>query len=193
LQNAQLDDGARAAAAAALLQEVRGLSEMVTSFLNFARPRPLDFGDVSLGELLEQCAADLRATFAERGVTLHFEGEFAEVRADERMLRQALANLLRNAAEAVPAEAPERRVSVRGSRERDEAGREWAAVEISDTGAGIPDEDLQRIFIPFFTTKAKGHGVGLALAHRVITDHGGALSAANAEAGGAVFTARLPV
>lgn len=193
MQNPQLDESARVAAASTLLHEVRGLSEMVTSFLNFARPRPLDFGDVALEELLAQCAADLRQLFAERGVALHVGGEFAEVRADERMLRQAFANLLRNGAEAVPAEAAERRVGVRGSRERDEAGREWAVVEITDTGTGIPEEDLQRIFIPFFTTKAKGHGVGLALAHRVVTDHGGTLSAANAPAGGAVFTARLPL
>ena len=193
LQNAALDGEARGGAAAALLHEVRGLSEMVTSFLNFARPRPLDFGDVALGELLAQCESDLDSLFAERRVALNVEGEFAEVRADERMLRQAVANLLRNAAEAVGDEAAERRVSVRGSRERDEAGREWAAVEVEDTGAGIPDEDLQRIFIPFFTTKAKGHGVGLALAHRVVTDHGGTLSAANAPSGGAVFTVRLPI
>jgi len=192
LQNPRLDEAARAAATAALLHEVRGLSEMVTSFLNFARPRPLDFGDVSLRELLEQCASDLRAVFEERGVALELEGDFAGVRADERMLRQALANLLRNAAEAVPGDAPERRVRVRGSRERDAAGGEWAAVEIADTGTGIPPEDLQRIFIPFFTTKSKGHGVGLALAHRVVTDHGGTLSAANAEGAGAVFTVRLP-
>ncbi|HWS53282.1 MAG TPA: ATP-binding protein, partial [Pyrinomonadaceae bacterium] len=78
------------------------------------------------------------------------------------------------------------------SRERDAAGGEWAAVEIADTGTGITPEDLQRIFIPFFTTKSKGHGVGLALAHRVVTDHGGTLSAANAEGAGAVFTVRLP-
>jgi C4-dicarboxylate-specific signal transduction histidine kinase len=52
---------------------------------------------------------------------------------------------------------------------------------------------LQRIFIPFFTTKSKGHGVGLALAHRVITDHGGTLSAGNAPEGGALFNIRLPL
>jgi signal transduction histidine kinase len=166
---------------------------MVTSFLNFARPRPLDFGDVSLGELLAQCAADLRGAFEGRGVALEIAGEFADVRADERMLRQALLNLLRNAAEAIPDGAAERRVAARGSRARDAGGREWAVVEIADTGTGIPEEDLQRIFIPFFTTKSKGHGVGLALAHRVVTDHGGTLSAANAEGGGAVFTVKLPL
>jgi nitrogen fixation/metabolism regulation signal transduction histidine kinase len=193
LQNPRLEEGARAAAISTLLQEVRGLSEMVTSFLNFARPRPLDFGDVPLGELLGHCAADLRPLYEERRVRLSLGGEFPEVRADERMLRQALANLLRNAAEAVAEGAAERRVEVRGSRTRDASGQEWASVEIVDTGAGIPAEDLQRIFIPFFTTKAKGHGVGLALAHRVVTDHGGTLTAANAEAGGAVFQVRLPL
>jgi signal transduction histidine kinase len=192
LQNARLDEAARASATAALLEEVRGLSEMVTSFLNFARPKPPDFGDVSLRPLVEQCAADLRALYAERRVTLSVEGDFADVHADERMLRQALLNLLRNAAEAIPEESRERRVTARGSRERDAQGRAWARVEIEDTGAGIAEADSQRIFIPFFTTKSKGHGIGLALAHRVATEHGGTLSASNSHDGGALFTLRLP-
>lgn len=192
LQNPQYVGEARASATSALLAEVRGLSEMVTSFLNFARPNPPDFGDVSLRELLDACAADLRGLFDERRATLTLAGEFPEVRADERMLRRALLNLVRNAAEAVPDEAAERRVDVRGSVETDAAGRAWVRLEVEDTGRGIAEEDLQRIFIPFFTTKSKGHGVGLALAHRVATDHGGTLSASNSNAGGAVFTLRLP-
>ena len=192
LQNTKMEEGARASATSALLQEVRGLSEMVTSFLNFARPKPPEFGDVSLGELVGQCAADLRTFLDVRRVSLAVEGEFADVRADERMLRQVLLNLLRNAAEAIPEEKAERRVTVRGTRERDADGRAWSRVEIEDTGTGIAEDDLQRIFIPFFTTKSKGHGVGLALAHRVATDHGGTLSASNSTSGGAVFTLRLP-
>lgn len=192
LQNSKMKEDVRASATAALLQEVRGLSEMVTSFLNFARPKPPDFGDVSLGELIEQCTTDLRAFYDERRVSLEIEGEFADVHADERMLRQTLLNLLRNAAEAIPEDKTVRRVNVRGKRERDAEGRAWASVEIEDTGAGIAVEDLQNIFIPFFTTKSKGHGVGLALAHRITTDHGGTLSASNSTAGGAVFVLRLP-
>jgi signal transduction histidine kinase len=192
LQNPRLDDDLRAESASALLQEVRGLSEMVTSFLNFARPQPPDFSDVLLEPLLEHCAEDLRALFDERRVELSIGGEFAEVRADERMLRQALLNLLRNAAEAIPDDCAPRRVTVNCSRERDSQGRAWARVEVADTGAGIRTEDLQRVFIPFFTTKSKGHGVGLALAHRVATGHGGTLSASNSRAGGALFTLRLP-
>jgi len=68
---------------------------------------------------------------------------------------------------------------------------EAAVVEIRDTGSGIPAAQLQKIFIPFFTTKAKGHGVGLALSHRIITQHGGTLTAANAPEGGALFTVKL--
>lgn len=192
LQNATLSVEARASATAALLQEVRGLSEMVTSFLNFARPKTPDLCDVQLRELLDTCAADLDALFKERDASLTLEGEFPEVRADERMLRQTLLNLMRNAAEALPDEAVARHVLVKGSVERDASGHNWARVEIEDTGTGIPEEDLHRIFIPFFTTKSKGHGVGLALAHRVATDHGGTLSAANTPDGGAVFTLRLP-
>src|SRR5205085_12166774 len=151
LQNTKMEEGARASATSALLQEVRGLSEMVTSFLNFARPKPPDFGDVSLNELVGQCAADLRPFFEERRVSLALEGEFADVRADERMLRQVLLNLLRNAAEAIPEEKAERRVSVKSTRERDAEGRVWSKVEIEDTGTGIAEDDLRRIFIPFFT------------------------------------------
>ncbi len=116
-----------------------------------------------------------------------------EVRADERMLRQALLNLLRNAAEAVPEDKTERRVKLGGLREVDREGHEWALIEIEDSGEGIPQSDLQRIFIPFFTTKEKGHGIGLALAHRVITEHGGTLIASNKALSGATFTMRLPV
>ncbi|MGH9943902.1 MAG: two-component system sensor histidine kinase NtrB [Pyrinomonadaceae bacterium] len=193
LQQMETDERSRAAAAA-MLHEVRGLTEMVSSFLNFARPSPLNLSEVSLSELIRDCAAELQPLFQERGVEFSIAGEFPEVRADERMLRQALLNLIRNAAEAIDDERRPRKVSVRGSRERDAGGRTWAAVvEIEDTGEGIAPRDLQRIFIPFFTTKAKGHGVGLALAHRVVTEHGGTLNAANAPAGGAVFTLRLPL
>ena len=159
-----------------------------------ARPQPLQLDEVDLDELIADCATRLAPLFEERNVELVVQkSDVSEIRADERMLRQALLNLIRNAAEAIPEGPTDRRVTVIGSSEHDQAGKHWALVEIKDTGEGIPAADLQRIFIPFFTTKATGHGVGLALAHRVVTQHGGALTAANAKAGGAVFTVRLPV
>jgi signal transduction histidine kinase len=223
-------------AAAGLLQEVRNLSEMTTSFLNFARPQPLQLEEISVDELIQGCVRDLNALFDEHRVKLVIEalpsappprplrlgGESSQnsdrdgdansvserrssptvgegsstiknvaIQADARMLRQALLNLLRNAAEAIPKEAADRLVTIRTSIEN-EAGKQWAAISIQDTGDGIAAADLQKIFIPFFTTKTQGHGIGLALAHRVISEHGGALTVANAPAGGAIFTIRLP-
>lgn len=192
LQNQPLDERGHLATAS-LLKEVRNLSEMVSSFLNFARPQPLQLEPVALAGLLRECAQELSSLTAERQVEIDLSIESErEIPADERMLRQALVNLIRNAIEAIPEEATVRRVSVQQSEDRDANGQSWAVVEIADTGAGIPPSDLHRIFIPFFTTKAGGHGVGLALAHRVITEHGGTLEAANRSERGAVFTARLP-
>jgi signal transduction histidine kinase len=236
LQSLELDEEARGTASS-LLNEVRNLSDMVTSFLNFARPQPLQVDEVNLNELVTDCANELAPIFKQAEVELRLNGtadardsqqgspildspaagsakvfagsghilpvsettasapaELAPliIRGDERMLRQALLNLIRNAAEAIRESQTDRRVEVSSSTERDSAGKAWALVEIKDTGEGIPIADLQRIFIPFFTTKATGHGVGLALAHRVITQHGGTLTAANGKGGGAVFSLRLP-
>ena len=106
------------------------------------------------------------------------------------MLRQALLNLIRNAAEAITEDQAERRVTIESFAEQTDA-RPCALISISDTGPGIAASDLTKIFIPFFTTKSHGHGIGLALAHRVITEHGGTLTAASSSKG-AVFTIRLP-
>jgi len=178
LQSLELNDKAQVAAGS-LLNEVRNLSGMVTAFLNFARPQPLQLEEVSVAEVIADCATELEPLFKELRVELTVDTtEPLEVRADERMLRLALLNLMRNAAEATPGGG----VFVRA--------RE-ATIEVRDTGKGIPTADLQKIFIPFFTTKAKGHGIGLALTHRIITQHGGTLTASNAPDGGALFTIRL--
>lgn len=213
-------------AADALLQEVRNLSEMTTSFLNFARPQPLQLEDVSLDELIQECARELSPLFESLRVDLVIEAPSSrelqrtdsepasrrygepvsqrssrptvkevaptalELRADTRMLRQALLNIIRNAAEAIPQQQSNRRVTIRTSIETDQ-GHQWVIISIQDTGAGIAPADLQKIFIPFFTTKTQGHGIGLALAHRVITEHGGSLAVVNNPAGGATFTIRL--
>ena len=236
LQSVDYDERGKAAVDA-LLQEVRNLSEMTTSFLNFARPQPLQLEEVSLDELIRECARELGPLFEARRVELVIEGllsaqsqrpprlggesavtmahrrdaedaektlriepnkdqreeiQSVEIQADARMLRQALLNLMRNAAEAIPDDKSDRRVIVNCSLQRDASGNEWVTISVQDTGAGIQPGDLQKIFIPFFTTKSEGHGVGLALAHRVISQHGGTLTAENASAGGALFTIRLP-
>lgn len=196
LQNLELNDKAQVAAAS-LLNEVRNLAAMVTAFLNFARPQPLQLEDTDLHGLITDCAVELQPLFEELRVELVVQegvsnttdrpAESLSVSADERMLRSALLNLVRNACEAIPPGKAERRVVVRTT-----CDTQFAVIEVRDTGTGIPSAQLQKIFIPFFTTKPKGHGVGLALTHRVITEHGGTLTAANAPEGGAVFTIKIP-
>jgi signal transduction histidine kinase len=193
LQSLDLNDKAQVAAGS-LLNEVRNLSSMVTAFLNFARPQPLQLEEVSVAELIDDCAVELEPLFKELRVELIVDSkEPLQIRADERMLRLSLLNLMRNGAEAIPEDKTSRFVLVRTTREGDPLTNCWAVVEIRDTGNGIPPAQLTKIFIPFFTTKPKGHGVGLALTHRVITEHGGTLTAANASQGGAQFTLRLPI
>ena len=175
LQSMELNDKAQQAAGS-LLNEVRNLSGMVTAFLNFARPQPLQLEEVHVGELIADCATELRlkpVVDIDQSLT---------VRADERMLRQALLNLMRNGAEA----NPDGTVFVNAAHDN-----QSIVIQVRDTGPGIAPADLQKIFIPFFTTKAKGHGIGLALTHRIITQHGGTLTAANAPNGGALFTIKL--
>ena len=183
-----------AVTAGALLNEVQSLSTMVTSFLNFARPQPLHVEDVSMKELIEECISELSPLFEHKKVELIVNSltDFT-VPADERMLRQTLLNLLRNAAESIPENSLRRSVFLDVESETDSTRRQWIVIEIKDTGSGIAPHELKKIFIPFFTTKAEGHGVGLALSHRVISQHGGTLTAHNAVDGGAVFTIRLPM
>jgi signal transduction histidine kinase len=193
LQNVDHDEQAKGAADA-LVQEVRNLSEMTTAFLNFAKPQTLQLDEVSVRELLDDCACELEPLYERRRVELAIEADarVPNVNADARMLRQALLNLLRNAAEAIPDDAATRKVSATTSTEVVN-GQRSAIIMIRDTGPGIPPADLQKVFIPFFTTKASGHGVGLPLAHRIITQHGGTLTPGEAPEGGAVFTISLPV
>ena len=178
LQSLELNEKAQVAAGS-LLNEVRNLSSMVTAFLNFARPQPLQLEEVSIAELIDGCTQELKESRVELVVQAD---QSLTVRADERMLRLALLNLIRNGAEA----NPDGCVFVSAAPEN-----ESIVIEVRDTGPGISPSDLQKIFIPFFTTKAKGHGIGLALTHRIITQHGGTLTATNAPEGGAVFTIKL--
>ena len=192
LQNIDHNEQAKGAADA-LVQEVRNLSDMTTAFLNFAKPQPLQLEEVSVEEVLTDCTRELKSLYEKRKVELAMErtSNVPNINGDARMLRQALLNVLRNAAEAITDETDNRKVSTRIATAIVN-GQRTAVVTVRDTGPGIAPANLQKVFIPFFTTKASGHGVGLPLAHRIIAQHGGSLTAANAAEGGAIFTICLP-
>jgi signal transduction histidine kinase len=179
-------------AAGALLDEVRNLTGMITSFLNFARPRALQRSSVQIDQLLLECCDELEPLARERQVEVILKTEAMEATVDERMLRQALLNIIRNAIEAIGADKNTRTVSVSVHSTSNEPGADSFCVEVRDTGPGIEANVTQKIFLPFFSTKAQGHGIGLALAHRVITEHGGNIAVSNISGSGAMFRITLP-
>jgi signal transduction histidine kinase len=173
--------------AEALIDEVGQLSQMVTDFLNFARPHEVAFVPVDLGDVV----ASVAERFSERCAALEISCEVdaepdALVLGDETLLSRAILNLVQNAVDALEdAPAPRRlRLAVR------RAGGE-VAVEVADSGPGVPPEDLPKIFIPFFTTRSRGHGIGLALTQKIVLSHGGRILVENAGPG-AVFRCLLP-
>jgi signal transduction histidine kinase len=108
------------------------------------------------------------------------------------LLRQALLNLVRNAAEAVSAAGERGVVTIEGAAD-ERAGGLWQRITVSDNGPGIPPENLTKIFVPFYTTKAEGTGLGLALVQKIAVQHGGSVEARNRSEGGAEFILWLPL
>ena len=111
---------------------------------------------------------------------------------DEALLRQALLNLARNGAEAAATAGKAPRVTISGTIE-ELGGRKWQRICVADNGPGIPDDDLPKIFLPFYTTKSEGTGLGLAVVQKVALQHGGSIEARNRQGGGAEFLLWLPL
>jgi len=159
--------------------ETNNLTRIVTDFLNFARPRGMQREPLDLIAMLQDCAR-------ENGLTLQLEAPArCDVVADPTALRQVFSNLMRNSKEAARAGA-DLSVSARVEERGDQT-----LVRLSDNGTGIPKDKLDKIFIPFFTTKAEGTGLGLALVHRIVTDHGGTVAVESNERG-TTFSITLP-
>ncbi|MGH9828357.1 MAG: ATP-binding protein, partial [Blastocatellia bacterium] len=125
-------------------------------------------------------------------IQISIAGEFPALRADELLLRRAFSNLIRNAVEAIDPGSGEKSIEVQGSADGGRNPR-YAHVRILDTGSGILTRDLQRIFIPFFTTKSRGYGVGLALVQKIFVAHGGSVAVEKSDSSGTTFHCKLPL
>jgi PAS domain S-box-containing protein len=171
-----------------ILEQTRNITHVVTEFLKFARPLDISDEPVDLRPLIER-AIDEISTVA-TGVTVRSEGDFAVVAGDEGLLRQVILNLARNGAEACEGR-DEGRVIVRGEIVK---GTEAPSqrITVQDNGPGISADAMPNLFHPFFTTKARGTGLGLAVVQKIILQHGGLIEARNHPSGGAVFIVTLP-
>jgi two-component system sensor histidine kinase HydH len=172
-----------------ILRQTRSLTHVVTEFLKFARPLELADEQVALAPMIERIVAELGEVLP--GVPFVIMGEFGEVSGDDALLRQAILNLARNAAEAAADNPAGGRVIIRG--EIDKIGPlPGLRIYVTDNGPGIPPETLSKIFMPFFTTKANGTGLGLAVVQKIVVQHGGSIEARNQAQGGAEFIVWLP-
>jgi signal transduction histidine kinase len=174
----------------AIRAETESLTQVVTNFLNFARPAQLTLADVDLGAICERAAAEIRPDARALGGDVEVAGEFGVVEGDEVLLRQAVSNLLRNALEACAgADAPPR-IAIQSELDR---AAKVLRIGVSDNGPGIPAALRDRVFQPFFTMKRNGTGLGLALVQKIIVFHNGRIAVASAPQGGASFQVTLPL
>jgi len=172
-----------------ILDQTRALTHVVTEFLKFARPLDLADEQVTLRPLIERVLAEISE--AVPGVPVTCEGEFGDVSGDDALLRQAILNLARNAAEAAADNPGGGRVILRGEIEQSGA-MPGQRISIADNGPGIPADALTKIFMPFYTTKTNGTGLGLAVVQKIVVQHGGTIEARNHPLGGAEFIVWLP-
>ncbi|MEI6224559.1 MAG: ATP-binding protein [Deltaproteobacteria bacterium] len=173
-------------------REAGRLNDLVTRFLEYARPSVPRRVRSDLGQL----ASDTLEVFANdpSASSIRIERALApaDCRCDPDLMRQVLWNLLANAAHAArwqhAASREGGRVTVRTAMDPDG----WARLEVEDDGDGILPQDLPRLFTPFFTTKERGSGLGLATVQRVVDAHHGTVSVGPGSQGGACFVVRLP-
>jgi signal transduction histidine kinase len=170
-------------------QEAEALGQVVTNFLNFARPEKTSFAPVALGRLAQRAADELRHELP-TGTRLEVTGEFGEIQGDEVLLRQMFGNLVRNAAEACESARIQPAIVIGG---RVDPVRGTLRVTVADNGPGIPEADRERVFQPFFTTRSRGTGLGLSLVQKIVVTHNGRVIAAASPAGGASIEMTFPM
>jgi signal transduction histidine kinase len=167
-------------------REASRLNDLVSDMMNVAKPRKPDLTDVDVARVAREVVE--LATGVGRGasdVEVHFDGPAsAVVRADAAQMRQVIWNLVRNAVQASSAGD-----SVRVGIECDE--QERMSLFVADDGPGLTAEARERLFDAFFTTRAQGTGIGLAVVKRIVDEHGFAIEVDSAESGGACFWVRL--
>ncbi|MFT3790351.1 MAG: ATP-binding protein [Rudaea sp.] len=172
-----------------IVNQVEALKAMVNAFGDYARPPQIDARPLSINALAAE-VVDLYENDQRIQLTRAFAPGDPGLRADAVRLRQLLHNLIKNSLEAVTGEHKPHIEVI--TREVDEGGRRWVELAVADNGPGLPENFDARWFEPYTTSKAKGTGLGLAVAKKIVEEHGGSIRAENRPEGGAVFTLRLP-
>ena len=167
-------------------EEVKRLDGIITNFLEAIRPRPPDLAELNLADVLAEVLAFEQRQLADRGIIVEAEtaGDLPPVLADRNQVKQVFFNLLKNALEAMQ---PGGRLRIRARTDDDHV-----ILAFGDSGSGIKQEDLARLFQPYHTTKPGGHGLGLMIVQRIMREHGGQIGIESKEGVGTVVTLHFP-
>ncbi|MGE5584822.1 MAG: ATP-binding protein [Bacillota bacterium] len=176
-----------------LVREVDRLDQLVERLLGFARPRESDMQYVDIHEVLDRMVSlvGLKAKQAGVEVVRRYQTDLPRVFADPEKLQQAFLNIMLNAIDAMPKGGVLGVTTALCGAESASGGR--VRVDFRDTGVGIPPEQLEKVFTPFFTTRERGTGLGLAIARRVVSEHGGEITVESRPGVGTAFAIFLPV
>lgn len=168
-------------------EEIQRLNKIVVDFLFAVRPMDIQLEEGNLNQLVSDLISFLRFELEENHIDLSvkLDPNLPLLEIDQKYLKQAIMNIVKNAISAMP-EGGTLAIST-----ADTNGT--AQLKISDTGVGIPDDVMDKIFEPYFTTKDFGSGIGLTLVYKVVKEHMGDISVDSREGIGTSFTIRLPV
>jgi signal transduction histidine kinase len=170
-----------------IVEEANRLNRIITDFINFAKPRSPNIAPCRVEEVVDKNIAFLETQNKDKGYVIkrNFQNQLPEIMADSAMLYQSFLNILINAMQSMPD----------GGRIRVEisANDHWLTVHFDDEGQGIPSENLEKIWDPFFTTKEQGTGLGLGIVKNLVESHGGSIQIVNRPVRGTRVTVELPV
>ena len=190
------EDSAAAGLVARLRKALRRATRLTEQFLDFGRPDPVEFGPVSIGEVLHDTAEVFTDEIPpEIDVEIHVDPATPLVRGDAGQIQRLLLNLGLNARQAIGDRPGRISVTVAPHADPgDEPPPRWVRIVVSDTGSGMDDATIAHLFDPFFTTRRDGGGTGLGLAvvKRVLESHMGRIAVKSAPGAGATFTVDLP-
>jgi signal transduction histidine kinase len=170
------------------VEESSRLNLIITDFLNFAKPRPPHRAACRLEDILEKNIVFITPQIQDQGyiIVKNFARHLPEIQADSDMLYQAFLNIFMNAIQAMP-EGGKIQVSI-------QSADSIITVCIEDEGSGVPDDLLERVWDPFFTTKEKGTGLGLGIVKNIIESHNGSIRVKNRKEGpGVRVIIELPI
>jgi PAS domain S-box-containing protein len=166
----------------AIAKEINVMNRIISDFLSFAKPAEPDISDVDLKNMIKNCVSVVAGERGDIKTLLDING-LPVIKGDEVLLRQAFTNLIQNAIESMPKGGE---LSIRSSL------GDSIEVSISDTGPGIAENIVNKIFLPFFTTKDKGTGLGLSIVQKIIVSHGGNIFVDSGNKG-TTFRIRFPL